>query len=81
MREVALQHFLFGLKLRRIHLGPTRAHGVIAFIEQVRYQMGGDWHENVERALYAQGRFDNDRRAADGVLDPLEGQIDRKSVV
>ncbi|MBB5496718.1 hypothetical protein [Paraburkholderia sp. MM5384-R2] len=75
VREVALQDFLFGLKLRRIHLGPTRGHGVIAFIEQVRYQMGGDWHENVERALYAQRHFDSDRQAADAVLDPLEAQI------
>jgi len=75
VREVALQDFLFGLKLRRVHHGPTRGHGITAFIQDVRYQMGGDWYPAVGAKDFAHHHFDDDSQAADAVLQPVSAQV------
>jgi hypothetical protein len=68
VRDVALQDFLFGIRIRRIHLGPTRGHGITAFIVEVKYQMGGEWYADVSTADFAASHFHDDSQAAEAVL-------------
>lgn len=45
VRGIDLKDFLAGVRLRRIHLGPTRMHGVVAFVQEIKYFYNGRWEE------------------------------------
>jgi hypothetical protein len=62
VRSVPLGDFLFGVRVYRIHLGPTRYDGVIAFVRERKFMKNGSWDDNIpDTFAFADEHFYGDR--------------------
>lgn len=45
VREIPLNDFIIGVRIQRVHLGPTRMHGIYGFIQECKYYDGEEWKD------------------------------------
>lgn len=65
VRGIPMNDFLVGARLRRIHYGPTRGHGIQAQVQALKYFIGGqNWTDIATDQQIADFHFDGDIRAA-----------------
>lgn len=75
VRGIKLKNFLAGARLRRIHLGPARMCGVVAFVQEVRYFINGQWMQHADPQQFADYHFYGDTAAALSALRLINGQF------
>ena len=44
-RFVPIENFLFGVKVHRVHTGPTHDYRIYAFVQECKYFVDGSWHD------------------------------------
>ncbi|HWB85110.1 MAG TPA: hypothetical protein VG675_13280 [Bryobacteraceae bacterium] len=87
VRRIPLADFLAGLRLHRVHLGPQRTDGVVAFTEECKYQLGDKWVSDSAMTddTFATEKFHGDKNAAAEFLirfrklyksGPIQGERD-----
>ncbi len=75
VRAVKLKNFLAGARIRRIHLGPARMCGVVGFVQEVKYCVGGRWVPNVDAAQFGAAHFYGDVEAGRSALALIQARL------
>ncbi|BCG62377.1 MAG: hypothetical protein methR_P0018 [Methyloprofundus sp.] len=75
VRGIDLKDFLAGVRLRRIHLGPTRMHGVVAFVQEIKYFYNGRWEEVPNIIDFSAYHFNGDQVAGRAAISKIQDQF------
>lgn len=76
VREIQMNDFLAAFRLRRIHFGGTRSHGLHAIVHATKYYVGGAaWADQVTDKQIADFHFDGDTRAAGVFRNLIDKEI------
>lgn len=72
---IALDQYVAGARVRRMHLGPARTCGVTGFVQERRFMIDGKWRDEVTAKELSAAHFNNDAKAGLDALEIIRGHF------